>query len=87
VLGPLLEGRRVRLEPTLREHLPLIAKWRMDLEVTRYMVVLQFPTSAQQHEVWLEKAATNRMRWCGRSSTRLTTRLLGSTGREDLVAP
>jgi len=59
VLGPTLEGDRVRLEAPAREHLPSIAKWRTDLEATRYLLILQFPPSPKQHEDWLEKAAVS----------------------------
>src|SRR5438067_885653 len=45
MLGPTLEGDRVRLEAPAREHLPSIAKWRTDLEATRYLLILQFPPS------------------------------------------
>ncbi len=55
MLGPILEGDRVGLEPPAREHLPCIARRRTDLEVTRYLLMLQFPPSPKQHEDWLEK--------------------------------
>jgi hypothetical protein len=55
MLGPVLEGDRTRLEPVVREHLPTVAKWRTDLEATRYLLILQFPASRKQHEDWLEK--------------------------------
>ena len=59
MLGPILEGDRVRLEPPAREHLPSIAKWRTDLEATRYLLIFQFPPAPKQHEEWLEKVAVS----------------------------
>src|SRR5437867_1373555 len=59
MLGPILEGDRVRLEPPAREHLPSIAKWRTDLEATRYLLIFQFPPAPKQHEEWLEKVAAS----------------------------
>jgi [ribosomal protein S5]-alanine N-acetyltransferase len=59
MLGPVLEGDRTRLEPVVREHLPTVAKWRTDLEATRYLLILQFPPSPKQHEDWLEKVAAS----------------------------
>ena len=59
MLGPILEGDRVRLEPPAREHLPNIAKWRTDLEAPRYLLIFQFPPAPKQHEQWLEKVAAS----------------------------
>jgi hypothetical protein len=53
MLGPTLDGDRVGLEIPAREYLPSIAKWRTDLEATRYLLILQFLPSPQQHEDWL----------------------------------
>ena len=59
MLGPVLEGKRICLEPLIRDHLATVAKWRGDLEATRYLLILQFPPSPRQHEDWLEKVAAS----------------------------
>jgi hypothetical protein len=42
VLGPVIEGERVRLEPPHAEHLPTYVRWFADMEVTRYLL-FRFP--------------------------------------------
>ena len=59
MLGPVLAGERICLEPLIRDHLATVAKWRGDLEATRYLLILQFPPSPRQHEDWLEKVAAS----------------------------
>jgi len=59
MLGPIVEGDQVRLEPVTRDHLPLLAKWRSDLAATRFLLILQFPPSPKQHEEWLEKSSAS----------------------------
>jgi RimJ/RimL family protein N-acetyltransferase len=59
MLGPIVEGERVRLEPVTRDHLPLLAKWRSDLVATRFLLILQFPPSPTQHDEWLEKSSAS----------------------------
>ena len=54
MLGPILEGERVRLEPPRPEYLPVYQRWFADMEVTRYLLY-RFPFTAKAEEEWLEQ--------------------------------
>jgi RimJ/RimL family protein N-acetyltransferase len=56
VLGAVLEGRRIRLEPPRTEHLPTFVRWFADPAVTRYLQRRHPPSSRQEAE-WLEGVA------------------------------
>jgi RimJ/RimL family protein N-acetyltransferase len=58
MLGPVLEGDRVRLEPPRSEHLPTFVRWFADPEVTRYLL-RRHPPSLKQEEQWLETMASS----------------------------
>ena len=53
MLGPVLEGERVRLEPPRPEYLPAYQRWFADMDVTRYLLY-RFPFTAKAEEEWLE---------------------------------
>jgi hypothetical protein len=38
MLGPVIEGERIRLEPPRAEHLATYGRWFEDMEVTRYLL-------------------------------------------------
>ena len=38
MLGPVLEGSKVRLEPPSLDHMAAWTRWRADARVTRYLV-------------------------------------------------
>ena len=54
MLGPILEGERVRLEPPRQEFFPAYQRWFADMEVTRYLL-LRFPFTEKAETEWLEE--------------------------------
>jgi RimJ/RimL family protein N-acetyltransferase len=58
MLGPNLDGPRVRLEPPRVEHLAAFVRWFADPEVTRYLY-RRWPPSLHQEEKWLERMAAS----------------------------
>jgi RimJ/RimL family protein N-acetyltransferase len=54
MLGPILEGERVRLEPPRPEYLAAYQRWFADMEVTRYLLY-RFPFTVKAEEEWLEQ--------------------------------
>ncbi len=56
MLGPVIEGERVRLEPPRPEHAHAYLGWLADMEVTRYLRT-RFPPTLCQEEAALEKLA------------------------------
>jgi RimJ/RimL family protein N-acetyltransferase len=56
VLGAVLEGARIRLEPPRADHLPAFVRWFADPEVTRYLQ-RRHPPSPRQEGAWLESMA------------------------------
>ena len=58
MLGPVIEGRYIRLEPPRTEHAEMFQRWFADMEVTRYLLS-RHPPSLRQEESFLEEAAVN----------------------------
>jgi RimJ/RimL family protein N-acetyltransferase len=56
MLGPVIEGERIRLEPPRPEFIPAYQRWFADREVTRYLRY-RTPLTAKQQEQWLEDRA------------------------------
>ena len=56
MLGPILQGERVQLEPPRPEQAPTFMRWFADPEITRYLLV-RVPPSQKQEEEWLEHMA------------------------------
>lgn len=56
MLGPVLDGERVRLAPPRPENLEAFVRWFADPEVTRYLS-RRYPPSLKQEEEWLERMA------------------------------
>lgn len=56
MLGPVIQGERVRLEPPTTEMIPLFCRWFADREVTRYLH-MRFVPSPKMEEEWLERAS------------------------------
>jgi RimJ/RimL family protein N-acetyltransferase len=54
MLGPILQGERVRLVPTSPEMLPAFIEWLADTEVTRYLG-RDCPFSLAQEQEWYER--------------------------------
>jgi RimJ/RimL family protein N-acetyltransferase len=58
MLGPILDGARVRLEPPLTDHLATFVRWFADPVVTRYLY-RRWPPSLRQEEQWFEGMAAS----------------------------
>lgn len=56
MLGPVLTGSRLRLEPPRPEHLPSYPRWFADTAVTAYLKRQAVP-SLKEEEEWLERMA------------------------------
>jgi RimJ/RimL family protein N-acetyltransferase len=59
LLGPILEGERIRLEPSRADWLPDYISWFADMRVTRYLL-LRTPMSLKQEEEWFEATSKDR---------------------------
>ena len=56
VLGPILEGSKVRLEPPSLDHMAAWIGWRADTRVTRYLT-FRTPGTLKGQAEWLETTA------------------------------
>lgn len=59
MLGPILEGLRIRLEPPRPEYFATYLRWFADPAITRYLVQ-RHPPSLRQEEAWYERMARSR---------------------------
>lgn len=57
MLGPILGGERISLEPPRTEDLATYRAWLANLEVTRYFL-RRFAPSEKQEEEWFERVST-----------------------------
>ncbi|HEY3066923.1 MAG TPA: GNAT family protein [Methylomirabilota bacterium] len=83
MLGPVIEGQRIRLEPPRAEFLPAYVRWFADMEVTRYLVS-RFPFTAKQEEGWLEETAKDPHKVVWAVMAKESGRLVGGTGLEKI---
>ena len=76
MLGPVLRGTAITLEPTEPDDLPLFRAWRADLDVVRYLHY-RFTRSAEEEEEWYQTVARSEREvlW----SVRLQGRTVGYT--------
>ena len=83
MLGPILEGERVRLEPPRPEFLPAYQRWFADMEVTRYLLY-RFPFTTKWEEEWLEQLGRdpNQVLWA--IVLRHNGKLIGNTAIEKI---
>lgn len=58
MLGPILRGEKISLEPIALEALDLYLSWLSDLEVTQYLLA-RFVPSHKQEEEWYERVASS----------------------------
>jgi len=58
MLGPILRGEKISLEPMRLEDIDTFRDWLSDLEITRYLLV-RFVPSRRQEEEWYDHAARN----------------------------
>jgi RimJ/RimL family protein N-acetyltransferase len=81
MLGPILEGERVRLEPPRPEYLPAYQRWFADMEVTRYLLY-RFPFTVKAEEEWLEQVGKdpNQVMWA--VVLRHNAKVIGNTSIE-----
>jgi RimJ/RimL family protein N-acetyltransferase len=59
MLGPIVAGSRVRLEPPRPEFFSTYLRWFADPAITRYLVQ-RHPPSLRQEEAWYERMAESR---------------------------
>lgn len=78
MLGPVLEGERVRLEPPRTEHLATFIRWFADTDVTRYLLY-RFPLSDKGEAEWYEQAAKDPHQVVWAIVARTSGRLVGAT--------
>ena len=83
MLGPILEGERVRLEPPRPEHFPAYQRWFADMKVTRYLLY-RFPFTTKAEEEWLEAVGKdpNQVLWA--IVLRHDGKLIGNTAIEKI---
>jgi RimJ/RimL family protein N-acetyltransferase len=79
VLGPVIEGERIRLEPPRAEFLPAYLRWFSDMEVTRYLLS-RFPFTVKQEESWLEETARDPHKVVWAIVVKESDRLVGGSG-------
>jgi ribosomal-protein-alanine N-acetyltransferase len=56
MLGPIVRGELISLEPVSSADLPLFERWFADMEITRYLLNRVVPSSKQEEE-WFDAAA------------------------------
>jgi RimJ/RimL family protein N-acetyltransferase len=83
MLGPILDGERVRLEPPRPEFLPAYVRWFADPGITRYLLH-RHPLTAKQEEEWLEATARDPHRVLWAIVRRDSGRLVGNTALEQI---
>ncbi|HEY7205063.1 MAG TPA: GNAT family N-acetyltransferase, partial [Methylomirabilota bacterium] len=83
MLGPILEGERVRLEPPRPEYLPAYLRWFSDMEVTRYLLY-RFPFTAKAEEEWLEQVGKDPHQVIWSIVVRHNGKLIGNTNIEKI---
>ncbi|HEV8438643.1 MAG TPA: GNAT family protein [Methylomirabilota bacterium] len=81
MLGPLIEGERIRLEPPRPEFAPAYQRWFADTEVTRYLVYRN-PLTTKQQEDWLETIAKDEHVVLWAITVKENDRLIGNTAVE-----
>ncbi|HET7874296.1 MAG TPA: GNAT family protein [Methylomirabilota bacterium] len=83
MLGPVIEGERIRLEPPRAEHIPTYQRWFADMELTRYLIY-RFPFTVKQEEEWLEQVAKDEHRVVWAIVRKNGDRLIGNTVLEKI---
>jgi [ribosomal protein S5]-alanine N-acetyltransferase len=81
MLGPVIEGERLRLIPATEEMLPTFVKWMSDREVTRFLG-RQEPPSLEQEKEWFKGVCSrdNVVFWV----IALGDRIIGTSGIHDI---
>jgi RimJ/RimL family protein N-acetyltransferase len=79
MLGPVLEGERVRLVPLQPEFFPTYVRWFADMAVTRYLMY-RTPFTLKQEEEWYEETARDLHKIMWAVTVKATGRLIGNSG-------
>ena len=81
MLGPIVEGERIRLAPPNEEMLATFIQWLADPEVTRYMGRI-FPPGMAEEKEWFAQTAKSgdHLIWAVYAIDRPEPRLIGTTG-------
>jgi RimJ/RimL family protein N-acetyltransferase len=83
VLGPVIDGERVRLEPPRAEHLPTYVRWFADMEVTRYLL-FRFPLTEKGEAEWFEQTAKDPHKVVWAIVAQTSGRLVGATSLDNI---
>ncbi|HEU4439320.1 MAG TPA: GNAT family protein [Methylomirabilota bacterium] len=83
MLGPIIEGERVRLEPPRAEYFPSYERWFADMEVTRYLLY-RFPFTPKAEAEWLEEAGKDPHQVIWAIVLRHNGKLIGNTAIEKI---
>jgi ribosomal-protein-alanine N-acetyltransferase len=83
MLGPILEGERVRLEPPRVEYFPAYERWFSDMAVTRYLLY-RFPFTPKAEAEWLENVGKDPHQVVWAIVLKHNGRLIGGTSLERL---
>jgi [ribosomal protein S5]-alanine N-acetyltransferase len=83
VLGPILEGERIRLEPPRPEVLPTYLRWFEDTEITRYLMH-RLPFTDKQGQDWLEASSRDELKVVWDIVLKENDKLIGATSLEKI---
>src|SRR4029077_8760936 len=83
MLGPILEGERVRLEPPRVEDFPAYERWFSGMAVTRYLLY-RFPFTPKAEAEWLENVGKDPHQVVWAIVLKHNGRLIGGTSLERL---
>jgi RimJ/RimL family protein N-acetyltransferase len=83
MLGPIVEGERVRLVPPRAEFFSAYERWFADMAVTRYLLH-RFPFTPKSEGEWLESLGTDPHRVIWTIVAKHTDRPIGATGLEHI---
>jgi len=83
MLGPIIEGEHVRLEPPRVEFFPSYERWFADMEVTRYLLY-RFPFTPKAEAEWLENVGKDPHQVIWAIVVKHNGRLVGATGLEHI---
>jgi len=83
MLGPVIEGERIRLEPPRAEHLATYGRWFEDMEVTRYLLYRN-PFTHKGEAEWLERTAADEKGVIWAILARTSGRVVGTTALHDI---
>jgi diamine N-acetyltransferase len=83
MLGPVIEGERIRLEPPRAEHLATYGRWFEDMEVTRFLLYRN-PFTHKGEAEWLERTAADEKGVIWAILARTSGRVVGTTALHDI---